>query len=362
MLQGNSRYLMWLTCACLALAGCREETPTENLPATVLVQPVESVAGQGDLVFSGEVRARHEVDLGFRVAGKLLARLVDVGASVSPGMPLARLDPADLQLNVTATRAQVKAAESDLALAKAEMDRQAALLKEKFISQALYDVKETAYKAAEARLAQARAQLSLSGNQSAYAELTDKQPGVVTAVFAEAGQVVAAGQPVVRLARPGEREVLIDVPENLLAQFKAQPDFQVSLWADARRTWTGRLRELAQVANPNTRTYAARITLPDVDAAVRLGMTARVRMPGQHAQSLVKVPLAALIERGNGAEVWLVASGKVSSRKVKVHAYLEDGVLLDSGVSPGEQVVAVGAHRLAEGQSVKPRLMTRVAR
>jgi RND family efflux transporter MFP subunit len=305
-------------------------------------------------VYSGEVRARHEADLAFRVGGKLIARLVDVGATVSPGMPLARLDPTDLQLNVAAVRAQESAAESDLALAKAEVDRYAALAGQKFVSQAMLDAKTTAWKAAAARLEQAKAQLAVSGNQAGYGTLASDRAGVVTAVLAEAGQVVAAGQPVVRVARPDEKEILINVPEGRIAELKAAPNLAVSLWTRPEAKLRGQLRELAPAADPATRTYAARIRLLDNDTAVQLGMTAQVALPSARAGTGIKVPLSAVIERGQGPEVWVVVQGKAQRRPVMVSAYLEDGAVLAGGVAAGEPVVAVGAHKLSAGQAVSP--------
>jgi RND family efflux transporter MFP subunit len=337
-----------------ALTACREGGPTPPVVPSVLVLAAVPDAGVAAGVYAGEVRARHEADLAFRVGGKLVARLVDVGAVVSPGMALARLDPADLQLNVASVRAQVAAAESDLALAKAEVDRYGALAEQKFVSQAVLDAKSTAWKAAAARLDQARAQLAVSGNQAGYGTLSSDRAGVVTAVLAEAGQVVAAGQPIVRVARPEEKEILIYVPEGRLAELKAAKALAVSLSAAPGVTLRGHLRELAPAADPATRTYAARIGLSNSDPALQLGMTAQVALAAAGAGSGIKVPLSAVIDRGQGAEVWVVAQGKAQRRPVRVAAYREDAAILAGGVAAGESVVAVGAHKLTAGQAVRP--------
>lgn len=320
----------------------------------MLVQLATPASAAGLAVYSGEVRARHEADLGFRVGGKLIARLVDVGASVSAGQPLARLDAADLQLNVAAVRAQTSAAESDLALAKAEVERYTALAAQKFVSQAVLDAKVTAAKAAAARLDQARAQLSVSGNQAGYSTLSSDRAGVVTAVLAEAGQVVAAGQPVLRIARPEEKEVLLYVPEGRLGELRAARDLAVSLPAQPSLRLRGALRELAPAADPATRTYAARIRLLNAPPAVQLGMTAQVALAATGNGAGVLVPLSALIERGQGPEVWVVAQGKAQRRPVQVASFQEDGARLGGGVVAGESVVAVGAHKLTPGQAVRP--------
>lgn len=346
--------VLTLTLLAGVLSACREEEKPAAPTPSVLVQAAEPATGAGAAEYSGEVRARHEADLAFRVGGKLVARLVDVGAAVKPGAVLARLDPADLQLNVAAVRAQVSAAESDLALAKAEADRYVALARDKFVSQSALDAKVTVQKAAAARLEQARAQLAVSGNQAAYGILTSDRAGVVTAVLAEAGQVVGAGQPVLRVARPDEKEILLYVPEGRLAELKAAPELTVSLPARPDLKLRGKLRELAPAADPATRTYAARISLPTADSTVQLGMTARVVLSAKTASAGIRVPLSAVIDRGQGAEVWVVAQGKAQRRPVTVTAYREDAAILAGGVAAGESVVAVGAHKLVAGQAVRP--------
>lgn len=345
---------LFLAASVSLLPACRQEEKPAASVASVLVLPAVPAGESGAAAYAGEVRARHEADLAFRVGGKLVARLVDVGATVRPGMALARLDPADLQLNLAAVRAQVSAAESDLSLAKAEVDRYAALAEQKFVSQAVLDAKVTAHKAAVARLEQARAQMAVSGNQAGYGTLSSDRPGVVTAVLVEAGQVVAAGQPVLRVARPEEKEILIHVPEGRLAELKAASELAITLWARPELRLRGALRELAPAADPATRTYAARIRLLQSDPAVQLGMTAQVALPSARAAGGIRVPLTAVIERGQGAEVWVVVDGKAQRRPVKVAAYEEADAILASGVAAGEAVVAVGAHKLAVNQVVRP--------
>ncbi len=336
-----------------AAASSANDPSSEGAPS-VLVQPAAPADATGLSVYAGEVRARHEADLGFRVGGKIVARLVDVGAQVQAGQALARLDATDLQFNVAAVRAQASAAESDLALAKADVERYTALAAQKFVSQAVLDAKTTAAKAAAARLDQARVQLSVSGNQVGYSTLASDRAGVVTAVLAEAGQVVAAGQPVMRVARPEEKEILVYVPEGRLAELRAARALMVNFPAQPGLKLRAALRELAPAADPATRTYAARIRLLESDPALQLGMTAQVALASAPAGTGIKVPLAAVIERGQGPEVWVVVQGKAQRRPVKVGAYLEDGAILASGIAAGESVVAVGAHKLVAGQAVRP--------
>ena len=339
-----------------ALAGCRQEEAPPPIPRTVLVQTVTEAPNQGSAL-TGEIRARHEADLSFRVGGRLIARHVDVGSTVRAGQPLARLDPADLQLAADAARAQLAAAESDAATTAAERERYAGLLARKFVSQTAFDARDNAASAARARLDQARAQSRIAGNQAAYGTLSSEFPAVVTAVLADAGQVVAAGQPVLRVARPEEKEVAVAVPENRVDELRSAKTLAVYLWAQPESALRGELRELAPAADPATRTYAARIRLIDPPPAVRLGMSARVSLDGA-APGQLRVPLAAVVDPGDGARVWVVADGRAQPRPVRVAAFREDGALIAEGVQPGEQVVVAGLGRLTPGLAVTPQPAT----
>ncbi|MBL8250418.1 MAG: efflux RND transporter periplasmic adaptor subunit [Candidatus Competibacter sp.] len=346
----------------LALAGCNK--PSQPPPAAterpVLVQPA-AVGNAAPMIYSGDVRARHESDLAFRVPGKIVARLVDVGARVERGKALARLDPADLRLNAAAARAQLAAAESDYALAEAEQERYAALLAKKLIAQSLHDAKLTAYKAAKARRDQAQAQLAVIDNQENYSTLSADHAGVVTAVLAEVGQVVSAGQPVLRVARPDEKEILIHIPEGQSGALRAAKSIEVTLWARPDLRLPAELRELAPAADAATRTYAARIRLLASDPAVGLGMTAQVSVEPASAEGALVVPLTAVVEQGDGPAVWVVADNKAQRRPVEIRQYREDGAVLANGVRAGELVVAIGAHKLVAGQTVRPIVRETVA-
>ncbi|MCG2575425.1 efflux RND transporter periplasmic adaptor subunit [Dechloromonas sp. XY25] len=338
------------------LGGCRGgEAPPPTIPA-VLVQPAAGAPATG-AIYTGEIRARHEVDLAFRVGGKIASRLVDAGAEIKAGQPLARLDPADLQLAAGSARAQLTGAESELATTRAERERYAGLLAKKFVSQAAFDAKDNALNSAQARLEQARAQSQVSGNQAAYGTLSSETPAIVTAVLADAGQVVSAGQPVLRIARPEEKEVAIAVPESRLAEIRAAKNIQVALWAAPATALRGELRELSPAADPATRTYAARIRLIAPPPEVRLGMTARVQLGGDAAGELL-VPLGAVLDIGSGPFVRIVKDGKVVSRPVSVAAFREDGAAISSGLQAGEAVIVSGAAKLVDGQAVQTRPLT----
>lgn len=341
------------TVASAIILGCGPTVEQKQTVRPVLVQKVTSGTVGGDVIYSGEVRARYESDLAFRVAGKIVGRNVDLGTQVKRGALLARLDPTDMQLNAQAAAAQVAAAESEYAYTKAELERYTSLLEKKFIGQAQYDARLNAFKAAQAKLEQARAQRNWSGNQAAYTTLHADHDGVITAVQAEVGQVVSAGQVVMKLARPQEKEVLINVPESRVAELKSAPSILISLWADPSKRLTGRLRELAPGADATTRTYAARIGIVEPGPAVQLGMTANVVLQTAAATAAIVVPLSSLLENGAGPTVWVVEDGKAVKRPVAVRQYREDGVVLESGLKPGELVVVAGAHKLLPDQPVR---------
>ncbi|WP_434514026.1 efflux RND transporter periplasmic adaptor subunit [Dechloromonas sp. ARDL1] len=345
-----------LLVAGMALGGCQGGDPPPAPQPIVLVQPATGAPSQS-AAYTGEIRARHEVDLAFRVGGKITARLVDAGAEIKAGQPLARLDPSDLQLAASGARAQLAAAESDLATARAERERYAGLVAKKFVSQTAFEAKDNAFNSAQARLEQARAQNQISGNQAAYGTLSSETPAVVTTMLADAGQVVAAGQPVLRVARPEEKEVAIAIPESRLAELRAARNIQVSLWAAPETMLRGELRELSPAADPATRTYAARIRLLAPPPEVRLGMTARVHF-GETTNGELLVPLSAVLDVGQGPFVRVVKDGKVASRPVTIAKFREDGAAVSSGLERGDTVIVSGAGKLVDGQAVQARAAT----
>jgi RND family efflux transporter MFP subunit len=337
----------WWLCIVPALVACGEKSPPPEAQSVgpKLVRTLKVGAGETatENRYSGEVRARHETTLGFRVGGKIIERLVDAGARVKAGQPLARLDPADAQL--TATQA-----EANRTLAAADLKRTQELKAKNFISQAALDAKDTAAKAAEA-------QSQLANNQSAYTTLVADAAGVVASVLAEPGQVVAAGQGVFRVARDGEREVAINIPESRMAGLKVGAGATAELWAgESGKTYQGVLRELAPMADPATRTFAARVSLLAADAAVALGMTATVNFTQASAAKIV-VPLAALLQLGNGnagAAVWVIGQDNtVSQRAVEIERYGDNGAVLRGGLNAGETIVAAGAFKLVNGEKVR---------
>jgi multidrug efflux system membrane fusion protein len=341
--------------AALALAACGDPPPKAPPPRSVIAQVTTAQPASGAAVYSGEVRARYENDLAFRVAGKVIARQVEVGATVKQGQVLARLDPHDAQLAIDSARSQLAAAEADHALARADFERYRDLYAKKFVSQAVIEARETTFATARARLAQAKAQLATAQNQSAYTALVAEANGVITAVNLEPGQVVAAGQAVMRFARTDEREVAIAVPERRLAELRDAREIAVSLWAAPGKHYRGRIREIAPHADPATRTFAVRISVFDADANVALGMTAAVALGGEAHGEVIALPLTALTEVDGKPAVWIVdpRTHTVNLRPVDVIAYREDGVVVRDGVRAGEVVVTAGAHKLIPGETVR---------
>ncbi len=344
---------LFLPAALLFLAACAQDKPATALRPALVTQASGGQAGYD--AYAGEVHAREEPQLSFRIAGKIARRLVDAGAHVRAGQPLAELDPSDLRLQSDSSRAQLVSTQSDLSLARAELARYKDLADKQLVSRSLYDTRVAALRAAQARVSQARAQAAASGNQVAYAVLRSPQDGVIAQRLAEAGQVVAAGQPVFVLAVDGEREVLISVPEQAVSQFQVGRLVAVELWADPGKRFPGQLREVSPSADPLTRTYAARASFDSGTTAVELGQSARVYAQAASAGGM-KVPLSALTQRAGRPAVWVVdrASSRVRLTPVTVGPYGEDGVPVLSGLRPDDWVVAAGAHLLQEGEQVAP--------
>jgi RND family efflux transporter MFP subunit len=340
--------------ACALIAACAHHEPPAPPVRPVKLAEARSAAGLAAAVFAGEVKPRHESDLGFRIAGKVIARYVDAGSRVTRGQPLARLDPADVGLQADAQRAAVAAAETDLAFARAEFDRYNNLYQQKFISASALDAKRSALESGQARLAQAKAQLAVQQNQASYATLVAIDSGVITSVQVEAGQVVAAGQAVMKLAREDEREVAIAVPENRLAELRNANTLGVVLWADPTRVHAARIREIAPAVDPVTRTFAVRVAMLQPDPALQWGMTASVVVRGADATGTL-LPLTSIYRDSDKPAVWIYdrTAESVGLRAVDITQYREDGVIV-SGVEPGELVVAAGVHKLLPGQKVRP--------
>lgn len=350
------RVLSW-SAALLPIAlllGCsRGEAPPEPVRA-VKVITVGAAPLQSQYEFSGEVRARVESRLGFRVSGKITQRQAEVGQKVRAGTVLAQLDPQDYRLAAEAARAQVAAATTNRDLAAADFKRYQTLREQNFISGAELERRETTLKAAQAQLEQAQAQLSSQGNQARYTSLVADVSGVVTAVEAEPGQVVSAGTPVVRIAADGPRDVLFAVPEDKVVALRPGTDVAVRQWA-SNASLKGRIREVAASADPVTRTYPVKVSL---DGATQPPLGATVSVLPQalaHGSTpVIKIPTSALRQDGKGSAVWVLDKATMTLRSQPVQVATADGneAVIGAGLQPGMTIVSAGVHVLAPGQKV----------
>nr|WP_298152998.1 efflux RND transporter periplasmic adaptor subunit [uncultured Pseudoxanthomonas sp.] len=339
------------------LAACSADRPEESPRPALVVQP----GGGADAALSayaGEVRAREESPLSFRVGGNLVRRNVDAGARVQKGEVLALLDPGDFALQAQAAQAQLAAAEADLARARGDRDRYAKLVGDQLISRSAYDAQVAAYKAAEGQARAARAQMDVMRNQEGYSQLRAPRDGVIASRQAEAGQVVAAGQTIFTLAADGGREVAIGLPENRIRDFSVGQPVMIELWNAPGQRLPGTIREIAPAADAQTRTYATRVSLVgDAVQQVELGQSARVYVQENGAKAALKLPLSA-VQRGEDGKtsVWIVdpATGEVRARSVQLGRYGESSVPVLAGLKASDWVVAAGGHLLREGQIVAP--------
>jgi len=340
----------------VSLAGCSSRAATPEAPRSALVAHPKNADDAHAEVYSGDVHARYESQLGFRVNGKIKARLVDVGAHVQAGQALAELDPMDLKLQAASAQATLSSARANRDLAQSEFDRYHALLEKHFISHTQFDTQNNTLKAAQAQVAQAEAALAVAQNQAEYTVLRADHEGLITTIHAETGQVVAAGQAVATLARDGELEVEIAVPENRIADYSRGMTAVIEAWADAGKHMQGHLREISPEADRMTRTYRVRVTLDDIASQPKLGQTARVYFAdANHAQQQL-IPLSALYDQGGKPAVWLVdaKTHQVHLAPVDVAAYREQGVLLAGGVGTSQWIVTAGVHKLRDGEPISP--------
>jgi RND family efflux transporter MFP subunit len=339
----------------LVLAGCensqaQEEARPERPVLTIKVQYEPQASGRN---FVGTIRPRIENDVGFRVSGKVAKRMVEVGQLVEPGQALALLDEADLKLQAEQAEAELKAANGVLAQATASERRATELKNKGWGTDAQLDQARAVADEARGRVARAERSVDLTKNNLSYATLSADARGVVTSTAAEPGQVVAAGQGVMRIARIAEKEVVIAVPETLVARAQAG-DARVSLWSDPSKTYVAKLRELAPVADPATRTYLAKFSIAEATDDIKLGMTATLTLAEHENSRVARVPLSAIYNQGNGPAVFVTDSGGfVELKPVTVKTYETRDALITGGVQEGESIVALGVHKLDVGQKVR---------
>ena len=291
--------------------------------------------------------------MGFRVPGKVAKRLVEVGQTVDVGQPLATLDEVDLKLQAEQSEAEFRAATGVLAQAGAAEQRAKDLRAKGWTTDAQLDSSRAAADEARARLNRAERSVGLTKNSLSYATLVADTRGVVTATLIEPGQVVAAGQSAIRVARLGEKEAVVAIPETLLGRAKSGLA-TVSLWSDANKKLAANLREVAPTADPATRTYLAKFSLPDAGDDVSLGMTATLTLADAGGERVAKLPLSALYSQGAGPAVYIVdGAGEVMLKPVSVKSYEFNYVVITGGVDEGAMIVALGVQKLDSAQKVR---------
>ena len=338
----------------VVLVGCKpEDTPDALRLVRALIVDAKSVREDRQAI--GEVKPRYESDLSFRVAGKVLSRLIDIGASVKQGATLATLDTQDYQNRLRSAEADVNSAEAALVEAQGAEARQAKLLKDGWTTRATYDTALRNFRTAEAKLAAARANLDLTRDQLNYTELKADFDGVITAVGAEAGQNVNAGQMVVKLARPDDRDGVFNIAEAAFADVSdAHPEVIVWPLTNPSLTVEGVVREISPVADPATRTYTVKVTLKNPPPQLRFGTSVGARLKGKPALA-VALPLSALFEKNGSPAVWVLdqPSSSLTLRPITVARYEANTVVIASGLIKGDIVVTAGVNTLTAGQKVQ---------
>jgi len=340
--------------ATLLVSACDQKTETSRAAPTrpVLVAEAHYAPREQAQVLAGVVKARTESDLAFRIAGKMATRLVDTGAFVHKGDPLAELDAADFRLQLEEAEAEQSSAQAALVQMDAEERRLTTLSKQGWTANADFDKARSAADQARAAVARADRAVALAQNAIDYATLRADADGVISAVSAEPGQVVAMGAPIVRLAHADEREAAVSVPETVVDRARSD-SARVEFWALPGVSVAARLRELSPTSDAATRTYPARFTLVDAPPGVRLGMSLTVSLETGSAK-VARMPISALFDAGHGPSVWVVdpVTTTLSAAQVVLAGYDAEWAFIGGGVPEGAKVVALGVHKLDQGEKV----------
>ncbi|MFK8249875.1 efflux RND transporter periplasmic adaptor subunit [Ancylobacter terrae] len=347
--------LLAVGAAALLLGACgREEEAVAHQPRPVRTATVAKLDGGQLVTLTGDIQAKDDVSLAFRVSGRMIERSVNVGDTVTAGQVVARLDPQNAQNALRSARAALAAAESQLVTAENTFDRQDRLLGNGFTTRANHDAARSGLQAAQSAVDDAEANLKIATDNLSYTELVADAPGVVTARGAEPGEVVQAGQTIVQLAREGGRDAVFDVPAAILRAAPSDPIVTVVLTDNASVTATGRVREVAPQADPVTRTFRVRVGLDNPPAAMRLGSTVNGQIRLEN-DPVIEVPASALTAFNDKPAVWVVdpANNTVALRNIEVARFGAASVAVASGLDTGELVVTAGVQALHPGQKVR---------
>src|ERR1700693_2483205 len=356
ILSSYSRLLVGASLAFLviALTGCNDTVAQKAAPSRpVLVASVHYEAESPERSFVGTIKPRIETDMGFRVPGKVAKRLVEVGQTVDVGQPLATLDEVDLKLQAEQAEAEFRAATGVLAQAGAAETRAKDLRVKSWTTDAQLDQAKAAADEARARLNRAERSVDLTTNSLSYAALVADTRGVVTATLIDAGQVVASGQTAIRVARFAEKEAVVAIPETLLGRAK-DGVATATLWSEPNKKYAAKLREIAPAADPATRTYLAKFSLPDAGENVSLGMTATLTLADPATERVARLPLSALYSQGGSPSLYIVDDqGEVALKPVVVKSYGTNCVVISGGVDEGAKIVVLGVQKLDSTQKVR---------
>ena len=338
---------------CVLLAACHGKHETGEEIRPVRTQVLDSGQYGDALTYTGEIRARHESDLGFQVAGKVIARPAEVGAAVKAGTILAQLDPTDEKVALDSAQSAVNAASAEAARASTEEASYRHLLERGLTTRTQYIAQQTASKTAQSRLQQASSALDLRRRQLNYTTLRADHEGVITRVSADVGAVLAQGQAVVTLAQPSELDVVFDAADNQVDAVRNAKTVSAALLSARDKPLTAVVREIAPSADPVTRTYRVKCTLPAQPPGWRLGLNTIVTLAtGQTAQG-IRIPATALYEKDRKSAAWIVKSDQtIELRPIVVARYDTESVEVSSGLQSGERIVTAGVHKLLPGQKV----------
>lgn len=343
------------TIAALSLSGCKTHPPSDPRiePPLVRLAAVQTASGS-ERAFTGIIAARVQSNLGFRVPGKVIKRLVDTGQLVRLGQPLMRIDRTDYAHAIEAQTEIVAAAKARADQTASDEARYRGLVATGAVSASTYDQIKAAADAARGQLAAAEAQARITKDEGEYTTLFADGEGVVAETLAEPGQVVAAGQTVLKLAHSGPREASVNLPETM-PRPTVGSGAQATLYGISSKRYPAHLRQLSDAADPLTRTFEARYVLGGNAARAPLGATVTVYLNAHQSEPFLEVPLGAIFDPGSGPGVWILdpQTSLVSFRKVRIHQLGEELATLSGGVAPGERVVALGAHLLHEGERVR---------
>lgn len=351
----QARLGILLSIAFIGLVGCNGKSETAVRPVRVHVTTIRPDTERAKLSLSGTVVPRVESQLAFRVPGRIVKRDADTGASVSRGEVLARLDETPFRLAVDEAAADLAQSLATLARVRRDVERNRGLARTGAIAGADFDALETLYASAQAKARAVQSRLDRARNDLSYATLKAPAAGTVAEVQAEAGQVVAAATPVLRLAVSDQNEIQVDVPEGQIGRIAKDAPVKAHLISLPGSELTGTVREVATVADPATRTYRVRVALPQLPATARLGMTATVRFDAAQDDRHVRLPITALVQQGERPAVWVLPNGaqQLLLRPISLAAMGTDTITVVGGISPGERIVVAGVHRLDAGMIVQ---------